>query len=111
MADWSQVSKNSDSPKRSRKNGGGRKKLSETDSTLIQDWEKLIDPATRGEPQSLLCWTSKSSLKLADALKQVGHQISPRTVAKLLIELGYSLQSNRQSLKEKTAPDTDAQFQ
>ncbi|MDJ0591091.1 MAG: ISAzo13 family transposase [Pleurocapsa sp. MO_226.B13] len=111
LADLSQVPKNSYSPKRSRKTGGGRKKLSETDSTLIQDLEKLIDPATRGDPQSLLCWTSKSTSKLADALKQVGHQISPRTVAKLLIELGYSLQSNRKSLKEKTAPDRDAQFQ
>lgn len=111
LADLSQVPKHSDSPKRSRKTGGGRKKLSETDSTLIQDLEKLIDPATRGDPQSLLCWTSKSTSKLADALKQVGHQISPRTVAKLLIELGYSLQSNRKSLKEKTAPDRDAQFQ
>lgn len=111
LADLSQAPKKSENPKRSRKNGGGRKKLSETDLTLIEDLEKLIDPSTRGDPQSLLCWTSKSTSKLADALKQIGHQISPRTVAKLLIELGYSLQSNRKSLKEKTAPDRDAQFQ
>ena len=107
----SQTTKNSDNSTRIRKIGGGRKKVSETDSTLIQDLEKLIDPATRGDPQSPLRWTSKSTSKLADALTKSGHQISPRTVAKLLTELGYSLQSNRKSLKEKTHPDRDAQFQ
>ena len=107
----SQTTKNSDNSTRIRNIGGGRKKISETDSTLIQDLEKLIDPATRGDPQSLLRWTSKSTSKLADALTKSGHQISPRTVAKLLTELGYSLQSNRKSLKEKTHPDRDAQFQ
>lgn len=107
----SPITNNSDSPTRIRKIGGGRKKLSETDSTLIQDLEKLIDPATRGDPQSPLRWTSKSTSKLADALIHVGHQISPRTVAKLLTKLGYSLQSYRKSLKETTHPNRDAQFQ
>ena len=107
----SEISKNSNTLTRIRKTGGGRKKLASTDSTLIQDLEKLIDPATRGTPQSPLLWTSKSTSKLADALKKLGHQISPRTVAKLLTELGYSLQSNRKSLKETTHPDRDAQFQ
>ncbi len=69
----SQITENSDSPTRIRKIGGGRKKVWETDSTLIQDLEKLIDPATRGDPQSPLRWTSKSTSKLADALKQIGH--------------------------------------
>ncbi len=107
----SKITKNSDSRQRIRKTGGGRKKLGETDSTLIQDLERLIDPETRGDPQSPLRWTSKSTSKLANALNEAGHQISPRTVAKLLSELGYSLQSNRKSLKEKTHPDRDAQFQ
>ncbi len=110
-ANLSKITKNSDNPTRIRKPGGGRKKLASSDSTLIQDLEKLIDPATRGDPQSPLQRTSKSTSKLADALKKLGHQISPRTVAKLLTELGYSLQSNRKSLKETTHPDRDDQFQ
>ncbi len=111
LPNLTQIPQNSDSPTRIRKTGGGRKKLCQTDSTLIRDLEKLIDPATRGDPQSPLRWTSKSTSKLADALTKGGHKISPRTVAKLLTELGYSLQSNRKSLKETTHPDRDAQFQ
>ena len=59
----SKITKNSDSRQRIRKTGGGRKKLGETDSTLIQDLERLIDPETRGDPQSPLRWTSKSTSK------------------------------------------------
>ena len=83
--------------KKVRQPGGGRKSLSETDQTLIQDLEQLIAPATRGDPCSPLLWTSKSTSKLAQALEEKGHKISPRTVAKLLKQLGYSLQSNRKT--------------
>ena len=80
-----------------RQPGGGRKSLSETDKTLIKDLEQLISPATRGAPCSPLLWTSKSTSKLATALEEKGHKISPRTIAKLLKQLGYSLQSNRKT--------------
>ena len=71
-AQLSQITKNSDSPTRIRKIGGGRKKVSETDSTLIQDWEKLIAPATRGDPQSPLRWTSKSTSFLSRCFNTEG---------------------------------------
>ena len=73
-----------------RKAGGGRKSLWKKDATLIKDLEQLISPVTRGAPCSPLLWTSKSTSKLAKALEQKRHQISPRTVAKLLKQLGYS---------------------
>jgi transposase len=94
-----------------RKSGGGRKSLSETDNTLIQDLEQLIAPATRGDPCSPLLWTSKSTSKLAKALEEMGHKVSPRTVAKLLDNLGYSLQSNRKTSEGSSHEDRDAQFQ
>ena len=76
--------------KKVRQAGGGRKSLWETDKTLIKDLEQLIAPATRGDPCSPLLWTSKSTSKLAQALEEKKHQISPRTVAKLLKQLGSS---------------------
>ena len=97
--------------KKVRQPGGGRKSLSETDKTLIQDLEQLIAPATRGDPCSPLLWTSKSTSKLAKALEKKGHKISPRTVAKLLKQLGYSLQSNRKTAEGSSHEDRDAQFQ
>ena len=96
--------------KKVRQPGGGRKSLSETDQTLIQDLEQLIAPATRGDPCSPLLWTSKSTSKLAQALEEKGHKISPRTVAKLLKQLGYSLQSNRKTAEGSSHEDRDAQF-
>ena len=75
--------------KKIRKSGGFRKSLLETDQTLIQDLEQLIAPATRGDPCSPLLWTSKSTSKLSKALEDMGHKISPRTVAKFLEALPY----------------------
>src|SRR5229473_601627 len=75
--------------------GGGRKPLIEGDPTLLEDLDRLIDPATRGDPESPLRWTCKSTYHLAEALQQQGHSISQRTVYRLLDTLGYSLQSNR----------------
>ncbi len=97
--------------KKVRQVGGGRKSLLETDKTLIQDLEQLIAPATRVDPCSPLLWTSKSTSKLAQALEEKKHQISPRTVAKLLKQLGYSLQSNRKTVEGSSHEDRDAQFE
>ena len=97
--------------KKVRQAGGGRKSLFETDKTLIPDLEELIAPETRGDPWSLLLWTSKSTSKLDQALKEKKHQISPRTVAKLLKQLGYSLQSNQKTSEGSSHEDRDAQFQ
>lgn len=96
---------------RLRQPGGGRKPLIERDPTLLHDLQCLVDPVTRGEPESPLRWTSKSSTKLARELQGMGHRVSPRTVCTLLDGLGYSLQANRKTREGKTHPDRDVQFQ
>jgi Rhodopirellula transposase DDE domain len=93
-----------------RRKGGGRKPLTQTDPTLLQDLDRLIDPDTRGDPQSPLRWTSKSTYQLAEALQQLGHQVSQRTVYALLVDLDYSLQANRKTEEGADHPDRDAQF-
>jgi transposase len=95
---------------RVRSPGGGRKRAVQTDRTLQADLERLIDPVTRGDPESPLRWTCKSVRKLAAELRQLGHATSHRMVAELLHELGYSLQANRKTLEGKSHPDRDAQF-
>ncbi len=77
---------------RIRKKGGGRKRRTAMDPTLKRDLEALIEPHTRGDPESPLRWTSKSVRKLAAELKKQGHQTSHRMVASLLREMDYSLQ-------------------
>jgi transposase len=99
-----------DAPGRIRKPGGGRKRTIAADVSLRTDLESLIEPVTRGDPESPLRWTSKSVRKLADELKKMGHQTSHRMVAALLHELGYSLQANRKTLEGSAHPDRDAQF-
>jgi len=96
---------------RVRRPGGGRKKTVAVDATLLQDLEQLVDPATRGDPESPLRWTCKSVRKLAEALKQKGHRASHRMVAVLLQEMGYSLQSNRKTREGSQHPDRNAQFE
>src|ERR1700693_158137 len=96
---------------RIRRPGGGRHPLAMTDRTLLRDLEKLVDPATRGDPTSPLLWTSKSTRHLAEALVRFGHDVSHQTVARLLSELGYSLQANRKTDEGKQHPDRDAQFE
>ncbi len=93
-----------------RQPGAGRKPLTETDPTLLADLDRLVDPTTRGDPDSPLRWTCKSTAKLAEALRGLGHTISPRKVAQLLLEMGYSLQGTRKTLEGKDHPDRDAQF-
>jgi hypothetical protein len=97
-------------PERVRHPGGGRHSLVINDPTLIEDLDALVEPATRGDPQSPLRWTSKSTRKLADELIARGHQVSHVSVAALLHELEYSLQANRKTHEGKGHPDRDAQF-
>jgi len=97
-------------PGRVRRPGGGRKPLTEIDSTLLADIERLVDRDCRGDPESLLRWTSKSVRNLAEALRLMGHRVHYTSVAKLLRGSGYSLQANRKSREGASHPDRDAQF-
>ena len=95
---------------RIRKPGGGRKPLTVGDRQLVADLEALVDPHTRGHPESPLRWTCKSTAKLAHELNHPEHRISARSVSKLLAQLNYSLQAMRK-VREGTQPtDRDAQF-
>jgi len=98
------------SPGRTRRPGGGRKKLTETDPTLLADLQSLVEPTTRGDPTAPLLWTSRSLRNLADALQVMGHRIKHNVVADLLRQLDYSLQSNRKTREGSNNPDRDAQF-
>lgn len=95
---------------RVRKTGGGRKKATAQDVTLLRDLERLIEPLTRGDPESPLRWTCKSLRRLAAELVADGHEVSHRLVGELLEELGYSLQANRKTQEGSAHPDRDAQF-
>jgi hypothetical protein len=95
---------------RVRRVGGGRKPLTQTDGTLRSDLRALVEPVTRGDPMAPLLWTAKSLRKLAAELRALGHRIHHNVVAKLLREMGYSLQANRKTLEGASHPDRDAQF-
>ncbi len=95
---------------RVRRVGAGRPPVSERDPGVVAVLERLVDPATRGDPESPLRWTSKSTRTLADELRAQGHSVAPRTVAKLLHESGYSLQATRKTREGGDHPDRDAQF-
>jgi transposase len=94
-----------------RQKGGGRKKASLKDPKLLLDLEKLLEPVTRGDPQSPLRWTSKSVRNLADELRTQGHEVSHMLVAELLHEQKYSLQANRKTKEGSSHPDRNAQFE
>jgi transposase len=96
---------------RIRRIGGGRKSTVSKDPRLREDLERLVEPVTRGDPESPLRWTSKSVRKLAKELQQMGHQVSHELVSELLHGLGYSLQANRKTREGGTHPDRDAQFE
>lgn len=98
-------------PSGQRHPGAGRKPLAQVDPTLLRDLDRLIDPHTRGDPESPLRWTSKSTYQLAATLQSQGHAISQRTVHTLLVDLDYSLQANRKAVEGADHPDRDAQFQ
>src|SRR3954452_25432291 len=96
---------------RSRHAGAGRPLVAEADPTLVKDLEALVEVTTRGDPQSALRWTCKSTRNLAEDLKRQGHRISYRTVAALLHDLDYSLQANRKTREGSSHPDRNAQFE
>jgi hypothetical protein len=95
---------------RVRASGGGRKRLSESDPGLLARLRALVDPETRGDPMSLLVWTTRSTRNLAGALTAVGHPVSDRTVARMLASLGFSLQGNAKTAEVGQHGDRDAQF-
>jgi hypothetical protein len=96
---------------RVRKEGGGRKRQTELDPGLQAALDRLIEPATRGDPQSPLRWICKSTPRLARELTQQGHPVSTSTVGRLLHLAGYSLQSNRKTKEGASHPDRNAQFE
>jgi hypothetical protein len=97
--------------KRIRQAGGGRKPITASDPTLLEALETLVEPLTRGDPQSPLRWTCKSTSRLAEELQNQGHEVGEATVAMLLKRAGYSLQSNRKVREGDSHPDRNAQFE
>jgi transposase len=95
---------------RIRRRGAGRKRTVDRDSTLKRDLESLVEPVTRGDPESPLRWTCKSVRQLAAQLNRMGHKTSHRMVAEMLHEMDYSLQANRKTLEGSSHPDRDLQF-
>ena len=90
--------------------GGGRKPATETDPGLAPALTALVDPETRGDPESPLVWTTKSTRNLAEALTGAGHPVSDRTVARMLRAQGFSLQANAKVTEGRQHVDRDAQF-
>ena len=96
---------------RIRRIGGGRKRIKDTQSAILQDLERLIEPVTRGDPESSLLWTCKSTYKLSNELNAQGYAISQKSVYSLLVDLDYSLQSNRKRREGTVHPDRNEQFE
>jgi hypothetical protein len=94
-----------------RRAGGGRPRLEELDPELVTDLESLVDPVTRGDPESPLRWTSKSTRKLATELAERGKSVSPQKVGQLLFAMGYRLQAVQKTLEGTNHPDRNAQFE
>ena len=95
---------------RIRNPGGGRKKLTEQEPTMLSALEALVEPTTRDDPENPLRWTCLSTRQLSAALQKQGYRIGRQTVATLLEELGYSLQGNQKTKEGSSHPDRDAQF-
>jgi len=106
----SEVAAGIESSDRLRAVGGGDKPLSDKQPGLLEALDELVHPETRGNPMSLLRWTSKSSTNLAEELVRQGFEVSARTVLRLLHKLGYSLQANAKVSEGRQHPDRDAQF-
>ena len=96
--------------RRIRRPGAGRPPIGQRDPTLRADLEALIEPTSRGDPESPLRWTTRSVRNLAAELCRQGHRVSHQTISELLHDLGYSLQANRKTLEGTSHPDRDAQF-
>jgi len=97
-------------PGRVRRRGGGRRSLLESDPTILDDIERLVDEDSRGDPGSLLRWTAKSVRQIAGALREMGHEAHFTSVATFMRLLGYSLQANVKTREGASHPDRDAQF-
>lgn len=95
---------------RTRRKGAGRKPVEESNPGIKDAVRRLVDPATRGDPESPLLWTTKSTKKLATVLKEDGYSVSPNTVGRLLKEMDYSLQANAKVREGGQHEDRDAQF-
>jgi hypothetical protein len=98
-------------PGRIRRPGGGRTPVKVVEPGLVEALDKLVDPSTRGEPESPLRWTCKGTRRLARELGQQGYHVSHTLVAELLAEAGYSLQANRKNREGSQHPDRNAQFE
>jgi hypothetical protein len=98
-------------PTRSRRPGGGRKKLTDKHPLMLGTLKQLLESTTRGDPESPLLWTARSQRNLVAAMKQKGYSMSNHTLAKQLVELGYSLQGNQKRLEGAQHPDRNAQFE
>lgn len=96
---------------RVRRRGAGRPSTTVAHPKLAAALQRLVDPATRGDPMSPLRWTSKSTAKLSKALGDEGFSVSHDTVGRMLREMGYRLQAPRKTLEGGDHPDRDAQFQ
>lgn len=96
---------------RVRREGAGRKRATEKDLSLAADLDRLVDPVTRGDPDSPLRWTCKSVRRLAEELQREGHAVSYQTVAELLHDLNYSLQANQKTLEGSQHVDRNEQFE
>ena len=95
---------------RQRRSGAGRRSADVVDPDIKAALERLVEPESRGDPQSPLRWTCKSTRRLAKELNAQGHSVGATTVRQLLKQAGYSLQANRKTLEGKSHPDRDAQF-
>ena len=111
LRDPERVSAEDPSPERVRQVGAGRPFLEQVDRTLVKDLQALVEATTRGDPQSPLRWTCKSTRNLAQELQVQGHSVGYRTVAALLHDLDYRLQANRKTREGASHPDRDAQFE
>lgn len=98
-------------PSRIRREGAGRKRSTDKDPSLLEDLDRLVDPVTRGDPESPLRWTCKNVRHLAEELRQEVHGVSYQTVAGLLHDLDYSLHANQKTLEGSQYADRDEQFQ
>ena len=98
-------------PAKTRRPGGGRKRKAVLDPKMKEELEWLVEPLSRGDPDSPLRWTSKSTRVLAGALKAKGYSVSHVLVADLLHEMEYSLQANRKTMEGTSHPDRDRQFE
>ena len=113
QAELAQRASEPDAPvgSRLRRLGAGRKRKTDLDPELVQALEQLVDPVTRGDPDSPLRWTCKSTRVLSRELTSQGHPASDSTVRRLLHAADYSLQGNRKTLEGASHPDRNAQFE